>query len=107
MAKEEPGRDPIGEDSRLKSLDQRLKAAEQAEAVRTGGDKRPEADQNYRLGSRVLAELIGGIAGGALVGWVLDLWLGTKPWLLLAVMFLGIIASFRNIMKISTERPKQ
>ena len=53
-----------------------------------------------------LGALIAGIAGGALIGWVLDRWLETSPWLLLALMFLGIGVAFRNIIRISNERPE-
>lgn len=106
MTEIEPGRDPIGEDPRIASLEKRIERAEQIEKVRTG--KRDEkADENTRLGNRVLAELIGGIAGGALVGWFLDRLIGTSPWLLLVFLFLGIIVAFRNIIRISTQRPKQ
>ena len=107
MAETEPGRDPIAEDDRLKSLDERLKRAEAVEQVRTGTGKTGGADENYRLGNRVLGELIGGLAGGALIGWVLDRWIGTSPWLLLAFLFLGIVVAFRNIIRISTKRPPQ
>jgi ATP synthase protein I len=107
MAEAEPGQDPVAEDKRIDSLTERLKRAEATEAVRTkaapvvGG-----SDENYRLGNRVLGELIGGLAGGALIGWVLDRLIGTTPWLLLAFLFLGIIVAFRNIIRLSTKRPK-
>lgn len=105
MAEREPGQDPIGEDARLQSLEKRLKQAQQDEAVRTGTAQQGQ-DENYRLGNRVLAELIGGIAGGALIGWVIDRFAGTTPWGLLVVMALGIIVSFRNIIRISSKRSK-
>jgi len=54
----------------------------------------------------VLGELIGGPAGGALIGWVLDRFLGTSPWLLLVLLFMGFIVAFRNIIRISTKRPE-
>lgn len=99
-------RDPVGEDARIDALDERLKAAQEREEERN----RPQAgsgaaDANYRLGSRVLSELIGGIGGGALVGWVIDRFAGTSPWGLLVLMFLGIIVAFRNIIRISSRRP--
>lgn len=106
MENGESGRDPIEEDKRLDSLNERLRQADQDEAVRTGRNK-PGVDEGYRLGNRVLAELIGGIAGGLLIGWVLDLAFGTKPWLLIVFLFLGIIVAFRNIIRISTKRPKE
>ncbi|MEZ5655196.1 MAG: AtpZ/AtpI family protein [Sphingobium sp.] len=106
MSENEPGRDPIGEDPRIAALQERIERAEQTEKVRTG-QRDEKADANTRLGNRVLAELIGGLAGGALIGWVLDRFLGTQPWLLLVFLFLGIIVAFRNIIRISTQRPKQ
>ncbi len=101
----QPGQDPIGEDARIASLQDRLARAQQAEAERTGTTQVGAADENYRLGNRVLGELIGGIAGGALIGWVLDRLLGTSPWLLLVLLFLGIVVAFRNIIRLSSKRP--
>jgi ATP synthase protein I len=80
-----------------------LKSAQAEEAARR--DVSPGLDDNYRLGNRVLAELIGGIAGGALIGWVIDRLAGTSPWGLLVMLFLGIIVAFRNIIRISSRRP--
>ena len=53
----------------------------------------------------VTVMLAGGIGGGALIGWVIDRFAGTSPWGLLVMMFLGIIVSFRNIIRISSRRP--
>lgn len=105
MAENEPGLDPIPEDARLNSLDERLRRARTEEAVRSG-EARGKGDDDYRLGNRVLAELIGGMAGGALIGWVLDSFLGTSPWLLLVLLFLGTAVAFRNIIRISNQRSK-
>ena len=81
--------EPASEDSRLVSLEKRLDRAEAAEAERAAVNAGPETDANYKLGNRVLAELIGGIGGGALVGWTIDHFAGTAPWGLLVVLFLG------------------
>ena len=105
MAAGAPGQDPSGEDERLTALDARLKAAQDAEAVRTGTRQR-KPGKGYSQGNRVLAELIAGLAGGALLGWLGDRLLGTSPWLLLVCLFLGIAVAFRNIIRISAERPE-
>ena len=105
MAENEPGPNPLAEDARLTSLDERLHRAKVSEAIRTG-EARDEGQESYRLGNRVLAELIGGMVGGALIGWVLDRLLGTSPWFLLGLLFLGIAAAFRNIIRISSGRSK-
>ena len=100
-----PARDPVGEDARIDALEVRLKAAREREEERTKPAGGAGADANYKLGNRVLAELIGGIGGGAFIGWVIDHFAGTSPWGLLVVMALGIIVSFRNIIRISSRRP--
>ena len=103
MAEDEPRRDPeLPEDARLTSLEERLKAAQQTEAIRSGQVK---PDASYRLGMRVLSELIGAPFGGALIGWLLDRWLGTAPLLMLALLFLGFVVGIRNIIRISKTPP--
>jgi len=104
MGEERSGREPIGEDARIDSLDARRKAAREREDKRN----RPHVqapDANYRMGSKVLAELIGGLAGGALIGWVIDRFANTSPWGLLVMLFLGMVVAFRNIIRISNRRP--
>lgn len=104
MAADELGPDPLGDDARLRSLDERLRSAQNAETHRMGAGK-TVADESSNLGNRVLALLIGGMVGGALIGWVLDRLLGTSPWCLLGLLFLGIAGAFRNIIQLS-RRPK-
>ncbi len=87
-------------DRRLSSLDQRLDALEANEAARTGRD-RPRADPNTRMGNRVIADLIGGIAGGMLVGWLIDRVFDTAPWGFLIFLFLGIVVAFRNVFRLA------
>ena len=106
MAENESGPDPLAEDARLRSLDERLGRAQAAEDQRTGVARDTSGSESYRLGNRVLAELIGGMVGGAVIGGTLDWFLGTSPWLLLALLFLGTAAAFRNIIRISNRRPK-
>ncbi|MDP3906806.1 AtpZ/AtpI family protein [Novosphingobium sp.] len=106
MNDDQPARDPVGEDARIEALEARLKAAQEREEQRNKPSGGAEADANYRMGNRVLAELLGGIGGGAFLGWVIDHFAGTTPWGLLVVMSLGIFVAFRNIIRMSTQRPK-
>jgi ATP synthase protein I len=102
MTENESGQDP--QDSRLTSLEERLRRAEREEAVRTQQARKP-VDANYQLGNRVLSYLIGGLAGGALIGWVIDRLLGTSPGFMIALLLLGGAAGFWNIIKLSSRRP--
>jgi ATP synthase protein I len=106
MAEDETGKDPTPphRDARFSTLDERLRSAQAEEAARTGANRKP-ADRNEQLGSRVLSYLLGGLGGGAVVGWVLDQWFDTLPLFLLLLMFLGTAAGFRNIIRISSKRP--
>ena len=105
MASNDPAQDGNGKnDPRLDSLDMQLRQVRKAEAERTGSDVPPA--KGMRQGNRVLTELIAGPAGGALLGWFLDRLFGTAPWILLIAMFLGIVVAFRNIIRISNERPE-
>ena len=105
MAEDEPGQDPTGgEDPRLTSLEERLKAAHDAEAVRTGS-KQKKPSKGYSQGNRVLAELIAGTAGGALIGWLLDRWLGISPWGLIVFLLLGFAAGVLNVMRVAGVAP--
>lgn len=104
MSDEQTDVEPIGGDARLSSLDARLDAARQREKGRNPTSEREKSDANYRVGNRVLAELIGGLAGGAFFGWVIDQFVGTRPWGLLVMLFVGIGVAFRNIIRISNGR---
>ncbi len=105
MTDNDSGQDPkLPEDARLDALDKRIRQAQADEAERTG-QGRKTADRNEQLGNRVLSYLIGGLAGGALIGWVLDRVLGTSPLLLISLLILGTAGGFWNIIKISTQRP--
>ncbi|MFC3673781.1 AtpZ/AtpI family protein [Novosphingobium pokkalii] len=104
MSDEQTDAEPIGEDARLSSLNARLDAARQKEAARKPTPDQEKSDANYRMGNRVLAELIGGLAGGAFIGWVIDQFAGTRPWGLLVMLFVGMGVAFRNIIRISNGR---
>lgn len=104
MMEDEPRQDVESpQDARLDSLEERLKRAQAKEAKRTG-QARP-ADANEQLGQRVLSTLLGGLFGGALIGWLLDKWLGTGHLLLVVMMVLGTIGGFWSIIKLSSRRP--
>lgn len=53
------------------------------------------------LGFRVLSEFVAGIIVGALMGWQLDEWLGTKPVLLIIMTMFGTAAGFWNVYRLA------
>jgi len=103
---EKPATESIAEDARLDALDERLKAATEREEKRNQSQVQG-VDANYRTGNRVLADLLGGIFGGAVVGWAIDALAGSAPWGLLVCLFLGIGVAFRNIILAASTRPEE
>ena len=105
MAADETDENPkLPPDARLDSLEERLERAQRAEATRTA---RAEGDPNYRAGQLVLSHLVGAPAGGFIIGWLLDRWLETRPWLMLTMLFLGFAVGVRNVLRISKQSPDQ
>jgi ATP synthase protein I len=51
------------------------------------------------LGFRIVTELVAGIVVGGGLGYLLDRWLGTKPFLLLLLLLLGAAGGFWNIIR--------
>jgi len=107
MAADKPDEAPEGgEDPRLASLDERLKAAHRTEADRTApkGGANPFSGKGVSQGNRVLSTLIGAPLGAMLIGWVADQLFDTAPAAMLVMLFLGIISAFVQIWRISQER---
>ena len=46
---------------------------------------------------QISVTIIACIAVGIFLGWLLDRWLGTEPWLLMVCSFLGVGAAFKSI----------
>ena len=105
MSDEKPAREPIAEDARIDALEERLQAAREREEERNK-PKVQGTDANYRSGNRVLADLIGGILGGCVIGWAVDALFSTTPWGLLVGLFLGIVVAFRNIIRAANTAPE-
>jgi len=66
-------------------FDERLAAAEAAQVRAKGGDAHRAMAQGYRF----LGEVVGGVLMGAGLGWLLDRFVGTKPWGLVGGLLIG------------------
>jgi ATP synthase protein I len=83
--------------SDLARLDARLKEAESRRA--TGAKPDAERGKGLSFALRIGTELVAGIAVGVGIGWLLDRWLGTKPWLMIAFFVLGAMAGMMNVFR--------
>ena len=64
--------------------------------VLSDGEKRGSFMGNaFKLGT----ELVAAVGVGTIIGFILDSWFGTKPWLIIIFFFLGSIAGIMNVIK--------
>jgi ATP synthase protein I len=49
----------------------------------------------FKLGT----ELVSAVLVGTIIGFILDTWFDTKPWLIILFFFLGSIAGILNVIK--------
>lgn len=57
------------------------------------------AGSAFGQGTRLALELVSGVLVGAGLGWLLDRWLGTKPWGMILFFLLGLTAGFMNLIR--------
>ena len=56
----------------------------------------------FKLGT----ELVAAVVVGTIIGFILDNWFGTKPWLILIFFFVGVIAGIMNVVKSAKKMQK-
>ncbi len=96
--RKEPPDDEAALSARLQRLGQRLDNASRPSENVT--DPRSAANASaYARGFRMSTELVAGVVVGALIGWLLDRWLGISPWGLIVFLLLGFAAGVLNVMR--------
>ena len=90
---------PPGEDPALGSLQSRLDAARRAEDERNARDHAPLRDSGRAIGGQVAATMLGYPLGGIVVGWGLDTVFGTRPWIMIVLMFLAFAGACLQVVR--------
>ena len=64
-------------------------------------DQNDKEEINRKSGLAYAAafSLFAAVVSGLIIGWLLDRWLGTKPWLLLTGIVLGAAAGFYEFIR--------
>ncbi len=96
MSDQQPERD-------LDALDARLREArgKAQDITPESKDKNQPPTNALGLAFRVGVELVSALAIGVAIGWLLDQWLGTRPWLMLVFIFLGGGAGILNVYRMA------
>ena len=56
----------------------------------------------FKLGT----ELVAAVAVGTIIGFILDSWFDTKPWLIIIFFFLGAAAGMLNVIRAANKMQK-
>ena len=57
----------------------------------------------FKLGT----ELVAAVAVGTIIGFILDSWFDTKPWLIIIFFFLGAAAGVLNVIRTANRMQKE
>ena len=88
-------RAPVDWPSDFESRLNRLKESTSGTASAAAGQKQ----SGYGMAFAITADLVGGLIGGAAIGWLIDRWLGSTPMGLVAFFFLGAAAGMWNVYR--------
>ena len=66
-------------------------------------DLKVERSGAYGRAWRLSVEIVAAMALCGWFGWLLDKWLGTKPWLLLVFLFIGAGVGIYNVFKVAKQ----
>ncbi len=83
----------------------RLKIAKNKANLRNSS-KNEESTSGIGVAFKMSTELVSAVAVGTIIGFILDNWFGTKPWLILIFFFVGVIAGITNVVRSAKKMQK-
>ena len=57
------------------------------------------SSSNLGVAFKMSTEMVAAVVVGTIIGFILDNWFGTKPWLILIFFFVGVVAGILNVVK--------
>ena len=70
------------------------------------GSKSEQTGSGMGTAFKMSTELVSAVAVGTIIGFILDNWFGTKPWLILIFFFVGVAAGIMNVVKTAKKMQK-
>ena len=61
---------------------------------------------NIGTAFKLSTELVSAVVVGTIIGYILDNWFGSKPWLIIIFFFVGVIAGIFNVVKSAKKMQK-
>lgn len=82
------------------------RAQSERRAERSGRDNASNTMTGWGKGLRLGSEFVAAILVGLAIGWMLDSWLNTTPWLMLVMLLFGFAAGVLNVVRTAAEMNK-
>ena len=57
------------------------------------------SSSNIGVAFKLSTEMVAAVVVGTIIGFILDNWLGTKPWLILIFFFVGVVTGILNVFR--------
>jgi ATP synthase protein I len=86
-------------EARVSDLDSKLGKVREQRHDRDSDQDAEMRGRGMAYGMRMATELVSAVIVGGLIGYALDWWLGTKPWLFLLFFVLGFAAGVLNVLR--------
>ena len=84
----------------------RLKIAKNKARSKYSSSKKADPKSGIGIAFKMSTELVSAVAVGTIIGFILDNWFGTKPWLILIFFFVGVAAGIMNVVKTAKKMQK-
>ena len=62
-------------------------------------DLKKSSSSNIGVAFKLSTEMVAAVVVGTIIGFILDNWFGTKPWLILIFFFVGVVAGILNVVR--------
>ena len=62
-------------------------------------DSKQSSSPNIGVAFKLSTEMVAAVVVGTIIGFILDNWFGTKPWLILIFFFVGVVAGILNVIR--------
>ena len=62
-------------------------------------DLKQSSSPNIGVAFKLSTEMVAAVVVGTIIGFILDNWFGTKPWLILIFFFVGVVAGILNVVR--------
>jgi len=91
----------------LKDFKTRLKIAK--DKLKNSSESEDSNANSSSMGTafKLSTDLVAHVAVGTIIGFILDSWFDTKPWLIIIFFFLGSIAGILNVIKTAKKMQKK